>query len=116
MSAQESSPALDPVVFDEMRDLMDDALKDFIVAYLQNTQLLIDKIEQGLNTQNCEDIFHQAHQLKGGSSSIGAINLANITDELEVIARGNSVEGIEPLLAELKREFERVSEALKTEL
>jgi len=107
---------LDPSIFGEMRNLMDDALGEFIATFLENSPRLIGKIEQGLNAQNSEDIFHNAHQLKGGSGSIGAMKLADIATNIEQIARAGSIDGIEPLLIQLKQEFEQVAEALKAEL
>ena len=107
---------LDPSIFGEMRNLMDDALGEFITTYLDNSPLLIGKIEQGLNAQNSTEIFHNAHQLKGGSGSIGATKLADIATSMEQIARKGSIEGVEPLLVQLKQEFEQVAEALKAEL
>jgi len=111
-----SELTLDPSVFGEMRDLMDDALEEFVVTYLQNSPLLIEKMRQGLNEQNTEDIFHAAHQLKGGSGSIGAMKLTDITKTIEQIAHDGSVDGIEPLLTQLSQEFERLEKALKAEI
>ena len=107
---------LDASIFAEMRELMDDAMAEFITTYLNNSPLLIGKIEQALQAQNSVDIFHNAHQLKGGSGSIGATKLANIATSMEQIARNDSIDGIEPLLVQLKQEFEQVEQALKAEL
>jgi len=95
---------------------MEDALEEFVTTYLENSPLLIEKIQQGLGSQNAEDIFHAAHQLKGGSGSIGAVKLTEITKTIEQIARGGSTEGIEPLLVELTLEFELLEKALKAEI
>jgi histidine phosphotransfer protein HptB len=111
-----SEHTLDPSIFGEMRDLMDDALEEFINTYLENSPLLINKMQEGLDNQNTQDVFHTAHQLKGGSGSIGATKLANIAKDIEQIAKGGSTAGIETLLSQLKQEFELVEKALKAEL
>jgi len=71
-------------------------------------------MEQALTAGNAEDVFHNAHQLKGGSGSIGAMKLADRALNIEAIGKAGSTEGVEPLLAELKNEFQRVKHALET--
>jgi HPt (histidine-containing phosphotransfer) domain-containing protein len=108
--------ALDPTVFAEMRELMEDALSEFIDTYLGNSPKLIRKIEQGVTEANAELIYHNAHQLKGGSGSIGALKLAGIATDIEQIGKAGSTDGVEPLLNDLKTEYARVEQALKAEV
>lgn len=105
--------ALDPAVFGEMRELMGDALSEFISTYLNNTPKLISKIETGLGHNNAEEIYQSAHQLKGGSGSIGAHKLAAIALEIEIIGKAKSIEGVAPLLSQLKAEYARIETELK---
>ncbi|MCW9012592.1 MAG: Hpt domain-containing protein [Gammaproteobacteria bacterium] len=107
---------LDPAVFGEMRELMDDALGEFIETYLDNSPKLITSIESALATGDAESIFHNAHQLKGGSGSIGAMQLADVAMHMEKIGKAGSTEGIAALLEQLKAEYARVADALKAEL
>jgi len=107
--------ALDPAVFAEMRELMEDALSEFIETYLGNSPKLIEKIEQGIAENNADTIYHNAHQLKGGSGSIGAVKLAEIATTIEQIGKAGSTDGAAPLLIDLKTEYARVEQALKAE-
>jgi HPt (histidine-containing phosphotransfer) domain-containing protein len=111
-----SEQALDPTIFAEMRELMEDALAEFINTYLDNSPKLIQKIGEGLQTNNAELVFHNAHQLKGGSGSIGALDLAKLSLSIEQIGKSGSIEGVADLLDELKVEFSRVEDELKAEL
>ena len=95
---------------------MDDSLHDFIDTYLENSPLLIDEMEQGLISNDTQAIFHSAHQLKGGSGSIGAMKLTEITLNIEQICKKDSTDGIKPLLLQLKEEFSELKKALKSEL
>ena len=105
---------IDPATYNEIKNLMDDSMEEFVETYLSNSPRLISKMELALIAGNAEDVFHNAHQLKGGSGSIGAMKLADLALNIEAIGKTGSTEGIEPLLAELKDEFERVKQALKT--
>ncbi len=111
-----SKPALDPIVFAEIRDLMDDALSEFIDTYLDNSPKLIHLIDEGLQTNDAELIFHNAHQLKGGSGSIGALKLAELALGIEQIGKAGSTEGVTNLLEQLKEEFTQLESELKAEL
>lgn len=105
---------IDPATYNEIKDLMDDSMGEFVETYLTNSPQLISKMEQALTAGNAEDVFHNAHQLKGGSGSIGALKLADLALNIETIGKAGSTEGIEPLLAELKNEFQKVKNALET--
>lgn len=105
--------ALDPAIFGEMRNLMGDALGEFIATYLDNTPRLISKIETGLVNKDAQTVYLSAHQLKGGSGSIGAHKLAAISLEIEKIGKAESIEGVAPLLSQLKAEYARVETELK---
>lgn len=104
---------LDPTVFGEMRELMGDALGEFVATYLDNSPLLISKIESGLAKLDAEAIYHGAHQLKGGSGSIGAQKLAAVALEIEKIGKAGSTDNVVNLLAQLKAEYALVEIELK---
>ena len=108
-----SEQTIDPAVFGEMQDLMDDALGEFISTYLDNSPRLISKIAQGLSADDTELIYHSAHQLKGGSGSIGAMGLFELAQQIEKISRAGSVENLDALLQQLQTEFEQVKTALQ---
>jgi two-component system, sensor histidine kinase and response regulator len=105
---------LDPSIFGEMRELMGDTLVEFIHTYLGNSPQLINKIESGLAQNNAEAIYHGAHQLKGGSGSIGALKLTAISMEIEKIGKAGSTQGVSPLLNQLKSEYALLEAELKT--
>lgn len=105
---------LDPSIFSEMRELMGDALVEFIHTYLDNSPKLIHTIESGLAQNNPDAIYHSAHQLKGGSGSIGAMKLTSLSMEIEKIGKSGSTQGISPLLNQLKSEYALLEAELKT--
>lgn len=104
---------LDTNIFTVMRELMGDALSDFIHTYLDNSPQQISKIEAGVASNNPELIYHGAHQLKGGSGSIGAMKLAEISFVIEKIGKSGSVDGVMPLLTQLKSEYALLETELK---
>jgi len=105
--------ALDPVVFNEIRELMDDALGAFIETYLDNSPKLLANIEQALSSSELEPIFHDAHQLKGGSGSLGAMQVFQLAKQMEEQAREGNAEGLDQLFAELQSAYQRVAAELQ---
>jgi len=108
-----SEVAIDPTVFNEIKDLMDDAIGSFIGTYLDNSPRLLSGIEQGLNDGDLEAVFGQAHQLRGGSGSIGAMQVFQIANELEERARAGEPEELEGLFKQLQEAYQRAEQELK---
>ena len=108
---------IDPAVFGEMQDLMDDALPAFIETYLDNSPKLLEQIEQAVAEEDAESIFQSAHQLKGGSGSIGAMTVFQLAKEIEVIAKeGGLGEPLGALFDELKSAYAAAAAELKSHL
>lgn len=103
---------LDPRVFTDLRELMGDDLGEFIITYLGNSPQLIHKMEQALNNKDTEALFHAAHQLKGGSGSIGALKLADLALQIEKIGKSGSIDGISSLLQQLQAEYAQLEREL----
>jgi two-component system sensor histidine kinase/response regulator len=106
---------IDWSVLDGLRALQEEGQPDFVQElidlYLADTPSLLDTIRQAIAHGQAEELWHTAHTLKGNSNSLGAKQMGASSFELEKIGRSGTVEGIEPLLAELEREFERVRQA-----
>jgi len=112
-----SDVVIDPVVFGEMQDLMDDALPAFIETYLDNSPKLLEKIEQAMADGDAEEVFQSAHQLKGGSGSIGAMTVFRLAKEIEVIAKeGSLANPLSELFSQLQSAYLAVESELKTHL
>lgn len=111
-----SDPVIDPIVFSEMQELMEDALEEFIVTYLENSPKLLQEIAKSLPAGELEPIFHNAHQLKGGSGSIGAMQVFQIAKQLEEKAREGHTDGLDGLYNELQAAYGRAEAELKTHI
>lgn len=111
-----SEPAIDPVVFGEMKDLMEDALGEFIETYLENSPKLLNSISESLPSGELEPIYHNAHQLKGGSGSIGAMQVFHIAKQLEEKARGGDTDGLDSLFSELQQAYEQAAAELRSHI
>jgi len=105
---------LDSVAFNEISDLMGDSLGEFIGTYLDNSPRLLEKLDTALSQGDLQGVFHNAHQLKGGSGSIGAMQVFELAKEIEAQARDGSAEQLGEQVSELQQAFERVAVELRT--
>jgi len=111
---------IDQEAWETMKSMTEPAfLVELIDVYLDDSPQLIEQIRLGLAAGQVEIVRRAAHSLKSNSASFGANRLANAARELEMIAKGGTLDGagqkleavevefvqLLPVLAELKNEF-----------
>ncbi len=104
---------LDDSVFNELREIMGDALAEFLNTFMENSPMLIKNMETALTSGDTEALYHSAHQLKGGSGSLGASQLADLCAQIEQIGKAESMDGVTELLKQLKEEYAQLSDVLQ---
>jgi len=111
-----TEPVIDSEVFEEMRELLEDSLGEFINTYLGNSPKLLENISQALPEADLEAIYINAHQLKGGSGSIGAMQVCRLANQIEEKARTGDESNLSELFSEMQSAYELVVTELKTHL
>lgn len=112
-----NAEVIDPLIFSEISALMEESLPIFIETYLENTQKLLDKLEQAVPAGDSEGVFQHAHQLKGGSGSIGAMQVFQIAQQMEEVTKGVEADvQLSTLFVALKDAYVTVEAELKTRL
>ncbi len=91
-----------------LKEVMEDDFDTLITTYLEDVTTRLPQLKAALASQNCEDLRHGAHSLKGSSSNLGASPLAELCLKVEMLAKDGSVEGVESLLAQIETEFQQV--------
>lgn len=109
-----SDSVIDVKVFNEVRDLMGDALPEFIETYLGNSPGLLGNIETALQTADLHNVYLNAHQLKGGSGSIGAMQVYQLALQMEQQARSGEadVATLQPLYQQLLLAYDHAAAEL----
>jgi HPt (histidine-containing phosphotransfer) domain-containing protein len=96
-----------------MKSMTDaDFLAELVDTYLSDSPDLIAQMHTGLAEGNIALVQRAAHSLKSNSASLGATLLANAARELEMIAKGGTLEGGAPKLAAIESEYARVKPVL----
>jgi signal transduction histidine kinase/CheY-like chemotaxis protein/HPt (histidine-containing phosphotransfer) domain-containing protein len=110
-------PAIDPSILENLRAGRPpgepDLVSELIALYLEETPAQLRQIQDAVRARDAAGLRHAAHTLKGGSASLGALEMARLSAELEKIGRGGMVDGAAALLLQLEGEYARVCEALE---
>lgn len=111
-----SESVIDSRIFNEISELMGEAITDFIGVYLDNSPKLLVNLKQAQLDKDFDGIFHNAHKLKGGSGCIGAMQVYQLAKELELLGRNQMFEGVDALNMKLDTAYSVVANELKGHL
>ncbi len=106
------TPAVDPAALESIGALADDDQPDFlrevIAAYLQDMPPRLSTLREAVRRADAPTIEQTAHAIKGSSRTIGAMELAARSAELEDLAETGAAANREQLLRAVETAFERV--------
>jgi HPt (histidine-containing phosphotransfer) domain-containing protein len=101
-----SENLIDPEAWEMMKSMADrDFMIELIDTYLSDSPSLIGQMRTGLAGGNIEVVRRAAHSLKSNSASFGANRLANASRDLEMLAKGGTLDGAAPKLALIEAEY-----------
>ena len=111
-SNQVSGDAVDISVltsFDvEHFDGQPDLVVELIDLYFDDTPKKLDAMRHAVEAGETQSLLDAAHNLKGSSSTLGAIHMAAICSEIEEVANGNSARVTNNLLNDAEAQFDVV--------
>lgn len=110
------APAIDPAVIETLREVMEDNFTLLLETYLADASERIEKLKPLQLSADADAIRKLAHSLKGSSSNLGALHLAELCLRLEEKGRTGNLQGIELDVAAIKTEFTRVNSVLRSYL
>ena len=108
--------ALNMDTLKELRGLMGDALNDVLQTFIDYVPGQIDELTQAISNDDADSVFNLDHKMKSSSSSIGALGLAHVAEQIELIGRAGSTEGTAELLQRLKVMYADAETLLRDEL
>jgi CheY-like chemotaxis protein/HPt (histidine-containing phosphotransfer) domain-containing protein len=68
---------------------------------------MVAQVRDAIRSQDADAIYRAAHQLKGASATMGAIKLASVAADIEMLGREGNVAEASERLVSLEREFDR---------
>lgn len=122
MSEKEQSiePAIDPDALVSIRALQadygDELLNQVVKTYLDNSNKLLQSLEQAWGTGDSKTIRMVSHTLKSSSSQVGAHSLAELCRAVENEARNQNYDKTGQALKAIQKQFDQTCTALKSYL
>lgn len=117
---QEEASPIDQEALDTIASLQpqggDSVLGKVISLYLDSSRKLMKSIRDSAEGNDPDSLHRAAHTLKSSSAYLGALTLAGMCRELEIVGRDKSLEGTEARIAALDREYRRVYVSLEKRL
>ena len=118
----EEAPTLDPSALAVLREIAgssgDNFLREMISSYLQEAPCLINGIREAIAQQELSAVVHHTHSLKSISAALGAKQLAERCQQMEILAqqpgvKTQTLEILQRLQQALAAELEDVNLALE---
>ncbi|MCT7958634.1 response regulator [Laspinema palackyanum] len=115
-----AEPVLNQAMLASLRDI--EALEEVIEIYLQESPKLIDLLTVAIAQDDSFELQEAAHSLKSTSAAVGAMSLADLSQQLESIGRSHHNTQTPPppevtdIFSDLIMEYQRVKTALNWEL
>jgi HPt (histidine-containing phosphotransfer) domain-containing protein len=98
---------IDPQAWETMKSMAEPAfLIELIDIYLTDSQDLLGQMRLGVEKKDNELLRRSAHSLKSNSLSFGAIHLADVSREIEMLAKSGSLEGVIAKLSSVEAAYE----------
>ena len=118
--APTAGPVLDAEALARLRELdpsgANKVIERVFKAYESSVERLLPQLDDALRSADASGIRHVVHTLKSSSASVGALKLGRMCADIEGMVREGVLEGLEPRVAEIELETERVLTALKAVL
>jgi len=91
-----------------MENLDGDAelLQEVVEIFLEMGPELLDELEAAVAAREVSDVDHLAHSLKGSASNFCAVKFVATAYEMEHLAKGGSLVGVEQLMQRLRDDFQ----------
>ena len=106
------APPIDAAIFAELQDSAGaDFVAELVDTFLEEAPRMLAELRSAATTGKPEALRRAAHSLKSNAHTFGATRLGALAREIEL--NGLPVGGGDAELAELAREYERVSARLQ---
>ncbi|MEP0886373.1 response regulator, partial [Trichocoleus sp. ST-U3] len=111
--------AIDTWVLRDFRATLGSDANQFLVQlielYLEDAPSLLAAMDEAVTQINPAQMQEAAHTLKSSSASLGAMNLSNLCEQLEMLGQTGTTVGAREIITQVQSEYERVKTALQLE-
>ena len=107
-------PIIDQSTFDELKQMSgDDFINELIDTFLDDAPAMIAEIKSALEANNADAFRRAAHSMKSNAATFGAMQLAALAKELEMLGKENKLADSGDKLKALEEAYVSVREELE---
>jgi signal transduction histidine kinase/CheY-like chemotaxis protein len=107
------APIVDVAILEELREVLGSEIDRLINLFLEDTPLLLARLEAAALAPDFNELREAAHSLKSSSANLGAMALSTAAKRVELGARLHNLDRPAVAVALVVSEFERVRQALR---
>ena len=105
---------IDVPTFTALKEAMgDDFFDELLSTYFEETEGLLDTLQQSLTSMDCDSFQRAAHSIKSTSNSFGALQFGLLARELEMMGKSGNINGAQSNIDLLKTGFVEVKQTLE---
>jgi two-component system, sensor histidine kinase and response regulator len=108
-SALDAIRTIDPVMGYEL-------VGEILAVYFEASPKLIQQMQEGLEAGDAAKVKMAAHTLKSSSAALGAMALADLCKEAEVVARAGRLDSMTHMFGQIRQMYDLVQRALTHEI
>ena len=116
----EQTTVIDPKALQVIKDLQMEGepsiLLNVVQAYIRSVEDNLGQLHKNSQDPSVGDVQVFAHTLKSSSANVGAMQLSQISKELEFGCRENTIDNLAPYIEIIEAEFKKVKSALEEEI
>lgn len=99
---------VDIATLDMLQDVLEGGFAGLLETFIQDSSSKIESLKLACKQADIDTVRRSAHSLKGSSSNLGAMPLADLSLEVERKAREDSLDGVDELIDRIEREYQAV--------
>lgn len=108
-----SNLSLNIQLITQLRDIMGNDFSKLIDTFVKDSAMRINDLDRALEEHNADAFRRSAHSFKGSAGNLGAIHLAELCRELEIIGAENRLEEAPVLMDRLKALYLEAENAIR---
>ena len=117
MSEGNPSPIEAPISLERLQEFSGGDLdfeRELLQAFVIDIETRIHNLQAAIANQDATAVLHEAHQIKGASSNISAVEMQQLSARLEEDAKENALESAPEAIEELKKLLEAIRVFVET--
>ena len=104
---------IDQTTFEELKQMSgEEFINELIDTFLEDAPKMIAELKATLNTRDTDSFRRAAHSMKSNANTFGAIHLAALAKELEMLGRENQLDDAGDKLTALEDAYDLARDEL----